>query len=306
MCPRGCDCPQRCRSGTTTPRPVLATVRAGSSPSIEADVEALAPPGDERQVHCASRTGSKHQPEAAGDRGSASSGQSHVRENLEIARHRDPEVAASSLGRARSTEAKPTVSRRTVRSTLPLSSVWHGPNTMDDPTCCSHRRRGTGFPLICVMRADSVVSSMGEAAVQGRAAPGAAPAGQPGAAISWRSIRPRTNGGVVDYTERLRCLAINDARFVHDVGGGDAGRSLDPKSLAVARSEVVGPGAPRWVGRGGRGRPVLRRAGGAAVSAGASAPEIVDVLVGFIPIVGLACVVAAAPKRLPPRRGNVR
>jgi 4-carboxymuconolactone decarboxylase len=34
----------------------------------------------------------------------------------------------------------------------------------------------------------------------------------------------------------------------------------------------------------------------AAVSAGASAPEIVDVLVGLIPIVGLPCVVAAAPK----------
>lgn len=33
-----------------------------------------------------------------------------------------------------------------------------------------------------------------------------------------------------------------------------------------------------------------------AVSAGASAAEIVDVLVGVIPVVGLPCVVAAAPK----------
>ena len=34
----------------------------------------------------------------------------------------------------------------------------------------------------------------------------------------------------------------------------------------------------------------------AAVSTGATAAEIVDVLVGVIPIVGLPCVVAAAPK----------
>jgi hypothetical protein len=32
------------------------------------------------------------------------------------------------------------------------------------------------------------------------------------------------------------------------------------------------------------------------VSAGATAAEIVDVLVGVIPVVGLPCVVAAAPK----------
>jgi alkylhydroperoxidase/carboxymuconolactone decarboxylase family protein YurZ len=34
----------------------------------------------------------------------------------------------------------------------------------------------------------------------------------------------------------------------------------------------------------------------AAVNAGATAAEIVDVLVGVVPIVGLPCAVAAAPK----------
>ena len=34
----------------------------------------------------------------------------------------------------------------------------------------------------------------------------------------------------------------------------------------------------------------------AALSAGATAAEIVDVLVGVVPIVGLPCAVAAAPK----------
>ena len=34
----------------------------------------------------------------------------------------------------------------------------------------------------------------------------------------------------------------------------------------------------------------------AALDAGATAAEIVDVLVGVVPVVGLPCVVAAAPK----------
>jgi 4-carboxymuconolactone decarboxylase len=96
-------------------------------------------------------------------------------------------------------------------------------------------------------------------------------------------------GGVVDYTERLRCLAINDARFVDDAAAGAAeGRGLDPKSLALVRLGAL-------VAVGGA-VPSYGAQADAAVSAGASAPEIVDVLVGLIPIVGLPCVVAAAPK----------
>jgi 4-carboxymuconolactone decarboxylase len=92
----------------------------------------------------------------------------------------------------------------------------------------------------------------------------------------------------VDYTERLRCLAINDARFVDAGGVKTDTRGLDPKSLALVRLGAL-------VAVGGA-VPSYGAQADAAVSAGASAPEIVDVLVGLIPIVGLPCVVAAAPK----------
>ena len=109
-----------------------------------------------------------------------------------------------------------------------------------------------------------------------------------GAATAWRLVDP--NGWtVVDYTERLRSLAVNDARFVEKVSQ-DAGASpgLDPKSLTLVRLAglvAVGGAVPSY-----------GELSDAAVSAGASTNEIVDVLVGLIPIVGLPCVVAAAPK----------
>jgi 4-carboxymuconolactone decarboxylase len=93
----------------------------------------------------------------------------------------------------------------------------------------------------------------------------------------------------VDYTERLRCLAINDARFVEKADQvGDERCWLDPKSLALVRLGglvAVGGAVPSY-----------GELSDAAVSAGASTDEIVDVLVSLIPIVGLPCVVAAAPK----------
>ena len=108
------------------------------------------------------------------------------------------------------------------------------------------------------------------------------------AATAWRLVDP--NGWtVVDYTERLRSLAVNDARFVDKVSqvGGEC-PGLDPKSLALVRLGglvAVGGAVPSY-----------GELSDAAVSAGASTNEIVDVLVGLIPIVGLPCVVAAAPK----------
>jgi 4-carboxymuconolactone decarboxylase len=104
--------------------------------------------------------------------------------------------------------------------------------------------------------------------------------------ISLRIVDP--NGWtVVDYTERLRSLAVNNARFVD--GQTDAEHpGLDPKSLALVRLGglvAVGGAVPSY-----------GELSDAAVSAGASTNEIVDVLVGLIPIVGLPCVVAAAPK----------
>lgn len=94
----------------------------------------------------------------------------------------------------------------------------------------------------------------------------------------------------MDYTDRLRRLAINDERLTEaEIGetADDSGR-LDPKSLALARIAAlvsVGGAAPSF------GAQV-----DAAISAGTSAAQIVDVLVGVIPIVGLPRVVAAAPK----------
>ena len=119
----------------------------------------------------------------------------------------------------------------------------------------------------------------GRSRCRGRAAPG----------YRVRLVDPNGWTVVVDYTERLRSLAVNDARFVEKVSqvGGEC-LGLDPKSLALVRLGglvAVGGAVPSY-----------GELSDAAVSAGASTNEIVDVLVGLIPIVGLPCVVAAAPK----------
>jgi 4-carboxymuconolactone decarboxylase len=97
-------------------------------------------------------------------------------------------------------------------------------------------------------------------------------------------------GSVLDYAERLRQLAINDARFAGEgTGGTGAGpEELDPKTLALVRLAAL-------VAVGGA-VPSYGAHADAAVDAGATAAEIVDVLVGVIPVVGLPAVVATAPK----------
>ena len=93
----------------------------------------------------------------------------------------------------------------------------------------------------------------------------------------------------VDYTEVLRLLAINDARFGEDcsaTGRVESG-ALDPKTLALVRLAAL-------ISVGGS-EPSYGADADAAVDAGATAAEIVDVLVGVVPVVGLPCVVAAAP-----------
>lgn len=100
----------------------------------------------------------------------------------------------------------------------------------------------------------------------------------------------RKGGWALDYTDRLRRLAINDANFARDCVGGagvDSGE-LDAKTLALVRLAgliAVGGAVPSYGAQAD-----------AAVDAGATAAEIVDVLVGVVPIVGLPRVVAAAPK----------
>ena len=93
----------------------------------------------------------------------------------------------------------------------------------------------------------------------------------------------------MDYTEQLRSLAVNDARFVEKISrDGSRRQGLDPKSLALVRLGGL-------VAAGGA-VPSYGELSDAAVSAGATTNEIVDVLVALIPVVGLPCVVAAAPR----------
>ena len=93
----------------------------------------------------------------------------------------------------------------------------------------------------------------------------------------------------MDYIEQLRRLAINDPRCAADIiDSADAeSRELDPKTLALVRIAAliaVGGAVPSYGAQTD-----------AAVDTGATAAEIVDVLVGIVPVVGLPCVVAAAP-----------
>jgi 4-carboxymuconolactone decarboxylase len=102
--------------------------------------------------------------------------------------------------------------------------------------------------------------------------------------------RSRGRSSRLDHTEQLRRLTINDAGFADDcLRGAEAGSAaLDAKSLALVRLAAL-------IAVGGSG-PSFGAHADAAVSAGATAAEIVDVLVGVVPTVGLPRVVAAAPK----------
>ncbi|MEV0799523.1 carboxymuconolactone decarboxylase family protein [Kribbella sp. NPDC050281] len=95
---------------------------------------------------------------------------------------------------------------------------------------------------------------------------------------------------VVDYIERLRRLAINDAGLADD--GGDDHSVLDPvldqRTRALVRLAAL-------VAVGGA-VPTYGAQTDAAVDAGATAAEIVDVLFSIVPITGLPRAVAAGPK----------
>ena len=87
----------------------------------------------------------------------------------------------------------------------------------------------------------------------------------------------------------LRLLAINDEHFAEEVvsGVGIEFAKLDPKTLALVRLGAL-------VAVGGA-VPSYGAEADAAVSAGATAAEIVEVLLGVVSVVGLPSVVAAAP-----------
>jgi len=95
----------------------------------------------------------------------------------------------------------------------------------------------------------------------------------------------------VDYLERLRRLAINDAHLAEDLmgtSGAEEGSALDPKTLTLVRLAAL------VAIRGAQ--PSFGALTDGAVEAGATADEIVDVLAAVAAVVGIPCVVTAAPK----------
>jgi 4-carboxymuconolactone decarboxylase len=106
-------------------------------------------------------------------------------------------------------------------------------------------------------------------------------------------VKARKELLALDYIDLLRRLSLHDERGMADVLGGSTSRSpgldeLDPRTLALVRLGAL-------VAVGGA-VPSYGAQADAAIDAGATTAEIVDVLVGVLPVVGLPCVVAAAPK----------
>ena len=94
----------------------------------------------------------------------------------------------------------------------------------------------------------------------------------------------------MDHREWLRRLAMNDTQLPIDRrSASDASEcALDQKTQALVRVAAL-------IAAGGA-VPSYAELSDAAVSCGASAAEIVGVLVAVVPVVGMPCVVEAAPR----------
>ena len=98
----------------------------------------------------------------------------------------------------------------------------------------------------------------------------------------------------MDYIDLLRRLALHDERVMAEVVCREASPypgpppNLDPRTQALVRLAAL-------IAAGGA-VPSYGAHADAAVDAGATAAEIVEVLAAVVPVVGLPCVVAAAPK----------
>ena len=94
---------------------------------------------------------------------------------------------------------------------------------------------------------------------------------------------------MANYEDRLRRLAINNPRQVEDeIGSFSTPVTLDPKMLALTRLASL-------IAIGGS-EPSFGEQVDAALGAGASTDEIVDMLTGVCSIVGVPRVVSAASK----------
>ena len=97
----------------------------------------------------------------------------------------------------------------------------------------------------------------------------------------------------MDDSERLRRLSFNQTACGPEVQTGTADDwlkpSLDPRTVALVRLGAL-------VGTGGGAVASMDAVTGAALDAGATVSDIVDVLLAVLPIVGTARVVDAAPR----------
>jgi len=92
---------------------------------------------------------------------------------------------------------------------------------------------------------------------------------------------------ISDYTQRLRRLALNATDLLEEeLGLLDT--HADHKSISLSRLAAL-------VAIGGA-EPSFDELVDSAMSAGATADEMVDVLIGLSPVIGLPRVVEAAPK----------
>ncbi len=93
----------------------------------------------------------------------------------------------------------------------------------------------------------------------------------------------------MDYTDHLRLLALNDTEYVERLADHDdlALKALDTRMLALARLGAL-------IATGGA-VPSYCAETDAALDAGATPAEVVEVLIGVASVVGMPCIVAAAP-----------
>jgi 4-carboxymuconolactone decarboxylase len=94
----------------------------------------------------------------------------------------------------------------------------------------------------------------------------------------------------LDYTDHLRLLALNDTAYVERLaerGDVAVGAECDTKMLALARIGAL-------IATGGA-VPSYCAETDAALDAGATPAEVVAVLLGVASVVGIPCIVEAAP-----------
>lgn len=106
--------------------------------------------------------------------------------------------------------------------------------------------------------------------------------------LAWMPLDAGGVGSHVDYVERLRKLALQDPTLLREfVSGNRDARQFEPRVLALVRLAALVAVGGSVVSYGVQTD--------AALDAGATPDEIVEVLVSVATVVGVPRVVAAAP-----------